>query len=362
VDWTPNFEVSEEDMVAGRFYFHTCVRTKLNHVAGETVFGNQNGDDEQENINYFEFPPEAGPTEFEVTIKLENDDPANTKYFYVSYKDDIPAGWTVDINGGKLGIELAPGASVDIPVKLYKNVISNVGDIFSVNIQASSMRTLQNDKNEKDLHTDFDVLGGVRLEARVLQRPTLTCEGENQEKGYHITGKLENIDPYYKQDPALKVAIEGVDSDRKIIPSTLNLATVNADGSFEGYLNPASEVTPLEGVCLFTGTTELASASSGYFPLDATTETTTTTVSDDTTTTTSVCPSEQIYGEHSEETELLRHFRDNVLSNAPEGKEIIRLYYEWSPAIVRAMGADEAYKEEVRGMIDGVLELIGGGE
>lgn len=374
VDWTPNFEVSEEDMAAGRFYFHTCIRTKLNHVVGETVFGNQDGDDEQENINYFEFPPEAGAVEFGVTIKLKNDDVVNKKYFYISYKDDIPAGWRVDINGGNLGIELAPDAEVDIPVTLYKDAVSNVGDIFSVNIQSSSMRTLQNDKNEKDLHTDFDVLGGVRLEARVLQKPTLTCEGENQEKGYYIIGKLENIDPYYNPDLPLKVALEGVGSDRKIIPSTLNLATVNQDGSFEGYLNQAREVTPREGVCLFPGTTELASASSGYFPLDATIGPTTTTTADSSTTTTvesstttttdsatttiAICTTESIYGEYSEEAELLRYVRDNLLSQTPEGQEIIRLYYEWSPAIVKAMEEDEELKVRVKEMIDGVLQLI----
>ena len=40
------------------------------------------------------------------------------------------------------------------------------------------------------------------------------------------------------------------------------------------------------------------------------------------------CPFEQIYGEHSEETELLRYFRDNVLNQTPEGQEIIKLYYQ----------------------------------
>jgi len=60
----------------------------------------------------------------------------------------------------------------------------------------------------------------------------------------------------------------------------------------------------------------------------------------------------------SEETELLRNFRDNVLSKTPTGQEIIRLYYEWSPAIVGAMEEDEEFKEEIEEMIDGVLMLI----
>jgi len=54
-------------------------------------------------------------------------------------------------------------------------------------------------------------------------------------------------------------------------------------------------------------------------------------------------------GEDAEEAELLRHFRDNTLSKTAEGQKLIKLYYQWSPMIV---------KEEVEGMIDGVLELI----
>jgi len=84
----------------------------------------------------------------------------------------------------------------------------------------------------------------------------------------------------------------------------------------------------------------------------------TTTTIDSTTTTTIQCPSEAIYGQQSQETELLRYMRDSVLSQSPEGKELITLYYEWSPAIVKAMEEDEEFKEEVKEIIDGILPLI----
>jgi hypothetical protein len=71
------------------------------------------------------------------------------------------------------------------------------------------------------------------------------------------------------------------------------------------------------------------------------------------------CPTTLACGEHSEEVKLLRYFRDNVLSQTPEGQEIIRLYYQWSPVIVKAMEEDEEFKEDVKELIDGVLELIG---
>jgi len=72
----------------------------------------------------------------------------------------------------------------------------------------------------------------------------------------------------------------------------------------------------------------------------------------------SPCPSEEIYGENSVEVELLRYFRDNVLSATPEGREIIRLYYQLSPVIVMAMRNDGEFREEVKEMIDGILLLI----
>ena len=87
---------------------------------------------------------------------------------------------------------------------------------------------------------------------------------------------------------------------------------------------------------------------------------TSTTSSTSTTVTTGICPSETIYGEFADETELLRNFRNNVLSKTAEGQELIKLYYQWSPVIVKALREDEAFKEEVKAMIDGILPLIKG--
>jgi hypothetical protein len=72
----------------------------------------------------------------------------------------------------------------------------------------------------------------------------------------------------------------------------------------------------------------------------------------------SFCPMSVMYGEHSEETRLLRYIRDNILSKTHEGRELIKLYYQWSPAIAKAMEKDKAFKEEVKTMIDGVLPLL----
>ena len=74
------------------------------------------------------------------------------------------------------------------------------------------------------------------------------------------------------------------------------------------------------------------------------------------------CVSEEIYGAHSDETELLRKFRDDVLSKTPAGQEIISLYYQWSPTLVKAMMGDKGFKTKVKALIDGVLPMIEGGK
>ena len=70
------------------------------------------------------------------------------------------------------------------------------------------------------------------------------------------------------------------------------------------------------------------------------------------------CPASAIYGNSSKQTELLRSIRDNVLSQTHEGRELIELYYKWSPVIVRAMEHDEEFKEDVKDLVDGFLGMV----
>jgi len=71
-----------------------------------------------------------------------------------------------------------------------------------------------------------------------------------------------------------------------------------------------------------------------------------------------MCPAEKIYGEHSNETELLRYFRDTILARTVEGRELIKLYYLWSPVIVKALEEDVESKQEIKGMVDSILPMI----
>jgi len=46
------------------------------------------------------------------------------------------------------------------------------------------------------------------------------------------------------------------------------------------------------------------------------------------------------------------------LNRTAEGRELIKLYYQLSPAITAAMEEDEVFKGEVQAAIDDLLPLI----
>lgn len=77
-----------------------------------------------------------------------------------------------------------------------------------------------------------------------------------------------------------------------------------------------------------------------------------------TTTPATTCPSTEIYGVGSLEVTTLRALRDNLLNKTPEGQELIKFYYQWSPVILRAMEEDKAFKQELKEMIDKLLPVI----
>ena len=70
------------------------------------------------------------------------------------------------------------------------------------------------------------------------------------------------------------------------------------------------------------------------------------------------CAAEAIYGEQSEQTELLRKYRDNVLSKTPEGQEIIKTYYKFCPTIVDLLEDRPALKNRAKALIDSMLPGI----
>jgi hypothetical protein len=74
------------------------------------------------------------------------------------------------------------------------------------------------------------------------------------------------------------------------------------------------------------------------------------------------CPLSVALENDESQLDTIRAFRDNVLSQSSTGRELIKLYYQWGPAIVEMMERDEEFKQDVKEMMEGVLELITGVE
>jgi hypothetical protein len=91
-----------------------------------------------------------------------------------------------------------------------------------------------------------------------------------------------------------------------------------------------------------------------------TTPTTTTTIQPTTTTTVPAnqCVAEAIYGKDSEETELLREYRDKVLSKSASGRQMIKTYYELSPAVVEVLQKNDTDRSSARRVLDSLMPAI----
>jgi Dockerin type I domain/Thrombospondin type 3 repeat len=275
VEWTPNFTLTPEQLAAGTFAFHTCVRVKLDAVVGELVLGNQDGDREQENIGYFQAPSSGAPAKFKDVIHLHNPDFVKKKTFHLSYKSDLPDDWQVDLNGGKSTIDLDPAQVVDLPIIIKPGPAPQpVGKRFYTDVQASSLNLLVNDMDPKDVHPEYKPLGGVQVDSRVLQRTRLRCRAVKFGfDGYSFEGTLEGIGDFYpdKQE-GLQVQVVGIDGAHRFLKGVGVVVRVNRDGSFNGsFFDPKLEAKQFS--CLFAGTDKLMSASSGFTPFGDQTDT-----------------------------------------------------------------------------------------
>ncbi len=70
------------------------------------------------------------------------------------------------------------------------------------------------------------------------------------------------------------------------------------------------------------------------------------------------CLATLLYEEDSEALATLRSFRDRMLRQTSEGRELIKLYYLLSPALVKALGEDEVFRKDAKKMVDGIVSMI----
>ena len=212
--------------------------------------------------------------------------------------------------------------------------------------------------------TDFNAALGAtanKKRRRKLARFTCTIFGTPWYIHVKDTSSYQTIDDVLADTDAILCAgmlssrlSEDFFQDQTIVKQfsdDLNVCSQGvSDGTYNGYLHfdpvPALPDLRLLATGIVSGIPIWVAGDTAH---DATTTTTATEPP---------CVSEELYGEYSEQTELLRNFRDEVLSKSEVGQALLTLYYQWSPVIVKAMEENEEFKEEVKEMIDGVLSLI----
>ena len=70
------------------------------------------------------------------------------------------------------------------------------------------------------------------------------------------------------------------------------------------------------------------------------------------------CAAEAALDKDQATLDILRTYRDEVLSKTPEGRSLINLYYELSPALAQAIDQDEEFKQEIKGLIGSIVPAI----
>jgi hypothetical protein len=264
-NWTPNVQLTPAQIQAGHFDFHSCVRVRTDHVASETFFANQDGEGQQENIDYFDAgsaasPGAPGPANGDV-IHLRNDSPSSPKQFFLSVlREKLPPSWTVTLNGGNPVVALGPGQKRDVPVKIRQTKKEPVGSTHSIRVFASSKVTLRSAAHPSDVHDAFIGLGGIQFKVAVLRRPTLQCRSSGDGV---VVGKLSGVRDGRKK--TLNISVVAVDSKNRFIPRASALASVPGNGGVFKAKFPR-DIPPIKrAVCLFAGTTLDSRVSSPIF-------------------------------------------------------------------------------------------------
>jgi hypothetical protein len=173
VPWVPTVELTPEQMAAGVFNFHTCIRVVMDTVAGETIVTNQDGVDEQENIGQF-FAAPAGPgapdSAIDYEVPVRNDDKLKPKSFNLDWENDLPAGWKLEVNNSNPTVDIPAGGLALVPVRIVRAAPAAAGEVYSVTVRATYLHLLPSDlpgldpfNKLPDIHVEYKPLGAATL-------------------------------------------------------------------------------------------------------------------------------------------------------------------------------------------------------
>ena len=201
VPWVPAVALTPEQIAAGLFNYHSCIRVIIDTVAGETIVSNQDGIDEQENIGQF-FAPPAGPgaaaSSIDYLVPLRNDDTLKPKSFNLDWESDLPPGWKVEVNGNNPTVDIPAGGLALLPVSILRAVPAAAGEVYSLKLRATYLRPLVSDipgvdpiTKLPDIHMEFKPLSAATLGVIVADPTTLNIKPQRDPNGgVCVTGSI----------------------------------------------------------------------------------------------------------------------------------------------------------------------------
>jgi hypothetical protein len=267
VNWKPNVALTAAQMAAGVFYFHSCLRIRIDPVVGETVLANQDGDREQENIDYFQVPPTSGPKPpHKHSVSVRNDDLGRNKDLILGYRLVGPrkgsTDWRVLVNNGVIAVTLTPGEQREIPVEITPGPSTNrPGQRYSVDVFSLSLHQLVNDLDKKDEHNEFRYTGGTRIEGLIVIPTRLNCSASINSKGViSVVGQVDFQGQVEKPSGSLPIMAVGWNSKRGFIESSSIHMVPDGKGRFRGSIKGSPKDALDRFDCMFAGTSEVSSA------------------------------------------------------------------------------------------------------
>lgn len=298
IEWTPSVELTDEQIEAGIFEYHTCVRVTIDDVAGEVTTGNQDGDQEQENIREFEATPVRSNI-YRHDFNLHNNDMTAPKTYTLNLEGNLPPTWEVTLNDGDPSITVPANSSVTIPITVTANSSAVIGTKFSLQVNASSVRMLLTDNIDangdgvvdsgripadegdaarfegENVHRDENVQGGFDFDIRVLAPTEIACRPYGRGARVEVQGELNGFEGIHQAGTPLRAYAQIFDSAKNPIPlDDRSVSDIGSNGAFQMNFSALTQdktaTLPAFVRCIFPGTHLLASSTTGFVPIDTT--------------------------------------------------------------------------------------------
>lgn len=278
IDWTPDITLTQEQIDAGEFQFHTCTRVRIDPVAGEFITGNQDGQMEQENVTWFEATPEPVPgLEFVRSFNLHNTSNSVITYT-LGLENQLPPGWDILINNGTQDVEVAPQTSEVITVTIVPTGTAVIGSIFDIKINAKFAVTLEDELADitdiaSRYHGGMIEQGGISFNVNVLAPTDISCDAYGRGTYINVIGALDGFEGIHQAGVPLRAYAQVYDNNKNPIPlDDRASADVGANGVFRANFTAVSQED--KGVpdakfvrCIFPGTHMLASSITDFIPI-----------------------------------------------------------------------------------------------